>query len=176
MSANQEAKKVVVQEIKEKLQKTKGAVLVDYRGLTVEEVTELRKQFRQANVEYKVLKNTLVERAAKDLQIEGLEPFLAGPTAIAFGYEDPVIPAKIMTEFIKKAKKAEVKAGLLDGKVIDLNAVQALADLPSREVLIAKMLGSMKSPITGFVGVLGGTLRSLLYTLNAIKEQKEAQQ
>jgi len=174
MSANLEAKKLVVADIKDKLSRAKGAILVDYRGLTVEEVTALRKQFREAGVEYKVLKNTLIQLAAKELDLSELDQYLEGPTAVAFGYNDPVIPAKILTEFIKKTKKMEIKGGLVEGKVIDNSGVQYLSDLPSREVLLAKLLGSMNAPISGFVGVLGGTLRSLLYTLNAIKEQKEA--
>ncbi len=174
MSANQEAKKLVVADIKDKLSRAKGAVLVDYRGLTVQEATELRKQFREADVEYKVLKNTLIQLAAKELDLSEMDQYLTGPTAIAFGYNDPVVPAKILTEFIKKTKKMEVKGGLVEGKVIDNSGVQYLSDLPSREVLLAKLLGSMNAPISGFVGVLSGTLRSLLYTLNAIKEQKEA--
>ena len=174
MSANREAKKLVVADIKDKLSRAKGAVLVDYRGLTVQEATELRKQFREADIEYKVLKNTLIQLAAKELHLSEMDQFLTGPTAIAFGYNDPMVPAKILTEFIKKTKKMEVKGGLVEGKVIDTSGVEYLSSLPSREELIAKMLGSMNAPISGFVGVLSGTLRSLLYTLNAIKEQKGA--
>ncbi|MGI6706093.1 MAG: 50S ribosomal protein L10 [Clostridia bacterium] len=174
MSANREAKKLVVADIKDKLSRAKGAVLVDYRGLTVQEATELRKQFREADIEYKVLKNTLIQLAAKELDLSEMDQFLTGPTAIAFGYNDPMVPAKILTEFIKKTKKMEVKGGLVEGKVIDTSGVEYLSSLPSREELIAKMLGSMNAPISGFVGVLSGTLRSLLYTLNAIKEQKGA--
>jgi large subunit ribosomal protein L10 len=161
--------------IKDMLQKSKGVVLYDYRGLTVAEVTALRNEFRSAGVVYKVLKNTLVERAVAEIpDLEDLKPYLAGPTAIAFGYEDPVAPAKILDEFIKKAKKSEIKAGVVEGKVIDAEGVKALANLPSKEVLLAKMLGSMNAPITGFVSVLSGTLRSLVCALNAVKEKKEA--
>ena len=163
-----------VDEIKEKLQNSKSVILYDYRGLTVEEVTNLRNEFRKAGVEYRVLKNTLIERAANQLEIEGLTQYLAGPTAVAFGYDDPVAPAKILSEFIKKAKKTELKAGIVDGKVIDANGVRALAELPPKEVLIAKMLGSMNSPITGLVSVLSGTIKQLAYVLNAIKDTKQA--
>ena len=125
-------------------------------------------------MDYKVYKNTLTELAAKDLGLDELIPYLKGPTAIAFGIKDPVAPAKILTEHMKKLKKMEFKVGVVDGKVIDVDGVKALADLPSREELIAKMLGSMNAPISGLVHVLGGTIRSLLYALNAVKETKEA--
>jgi large subunit ribosomal protein L10 len=173
MSAREE-KVQIVAEIKEKLSNSSSAILVDYRGLNVEEVTQLRKEFRENGVDYKVYKNTLTELAAKELELDELIPFLKGPTAIAFGVEDPVAPAKILADSIKKLKKMEFKVGVVEGSVIDVDGIKALADLPSREELIAKMLGSMNAPITGMVSVLGGTLRSLLYTLNAVKEQKEA--
>ncbi len=173
MSAREE-KVRIVEEIKQKLSQSSSAVLVDYRGLTVEEVTQLRKEFRENGVDYKVYKNTLTELAVKELGYEGLIPYLAGPTAIAFGVKDPVAPAKILTENIKKLKKMELKAGLVDGKVIDVEGVKALAELPSREELIAKMLGSMNAPITGLVRVLNGPIRGLVVALNAIREQKEA--
>lgn len=173
MSAR-EKKAQIVAEIKKKLAESSSAILVDYRGLTVEEVTELRREFRNNGVDYKVYKNTLTELAAKDLGLDELIPYLKGPTAIAFGIKDPVAPAKILTEHMKKLKKMEFKVGVVDGKVIDVDGVKALADLPSREELIAKMLGSMNAPISGLVHVLGGTIRSLLYALNAVKETKEA--
>jgi len=173
MSARDQ-KAQVVAEIKEKLTGYSSAILIDYRGLTVEEVTQLRKEFRNNGVDYKVYKNTLTEIAAKEVGLDDLIPFLKGPTAIAFGVKDPVAPAKVLTESMKKLKKMEFKAGVVEGKVIDVNGIKALAELPSREELIAKMLGSMNAPISGLVTVLGGTIRSLLYALNAVKEKKEA--
>lgn len=174
MSAKIEAKAKVVEDIKDRLSRSKGTVMVDYKGVTVEEDTELRKQFRAASIDYKVLKNTLINRAAKELNLDDMSSFLAGPTAIAFSYDDPVAGAKIISDFIKKTSKMDIKVGVLDGKVIDKDEVKALASLPSKEVLIAKMLGSMNAPISGLVQVLNGTLRSFVYTLNAIKEKKEA--
>jgi large subunit ribosomal protein L10 len=168
------AKEEKVGEITELFRDAKSVVLVDYRGLTVEEATNLRNEFRKEGVKYHVLKNAMVDRAAAQLNIEGLSEYLKGPSAFAFGYTDPVLPAKIVTDFIKKTRKMSIKAGLVDGKVIDEKGVKALADLPSREVLVAKLLGSMNAPISGLVTVLGGTVRSLLYTLNAIQAQKEA--
>lgn len=154
MSNAIEMKKAVVAEIKEKLVAAKSVVLIDYRGLTVAEVTELRNQCRKAGVEYAVLKNTMVNLAAKEAGIEGLESFLKGPTAVAFGMEDAVAPAKVLTEFIKKTKKTEVKCGLLDGQILDAAGVEALAAIPSREVLIAKIMGSMMSAVSKFVYVV----------------------
>ena len=163
-----------VEDIKTKFETCKSAVLIDYRGLTVEEVTNLRNKFREAGVEYRVLKNTMIRRAVDALGMEGLEPVLEGPTAVAFGMEDAVAPAKIISDFIKETEKTEIKAGVLEGKVVDVAAVKALASLPSREVLLAKVLGSMNAPITGFVTALSGNIRNLLYVLNAIGEKKSA--
>ena len=168
-----EEKVKVVEEIKQKFSECSSAVLVDYKGLTVEEVNGLRNQFRQSGVDYKVYKNTLINIAAKDLGLDDIIPHLEGPTAIAFGSNDPVAPAKILTETISKLKKMELKVGIIEGRVIDVDGINALAKLPSREELIAKMLGSMNAPITNLVGVLSGTIRAFAYTLNAIIEKKE---
>ena len=167
-------KQGIVEDIKAKFENCQSAILIDYRGLTVEEVTDLRNKFREAGVEYRVLKNTMIRRAVDALGMEGLDSVLEGPTAVAFGMEDAVAPAKIISEFIKKTNKTEIKAGVLEGKVVDVAAVNALASLPSREVLVAKVLGSMNAPITGFVTALSGNIRNLQYVLNAIGEKKSA--
>ena len=119
-----------MEDIKTKFETCKSAVLIDYRGLTVEEVTNLRNKFREAGVEYRVLKNTMIRRAVDALGMEGLEPVLEGPTAVAFGMEDAVAPAKIISDFIKETEKTEIKAGVLEGKVVDVAAVKALAAEP----------------------------------------------
>lgn len=173
MTENIKAKAEQVAEIKDRFQRSKSAILIDYRGLTVEEVTGLRNDFRKQGVEYKVYKNTLINRALEESGIKGMEQYLNGPTAVAFGYQDAVAPAKIIDTTIKKLKKTQVKAGYVEGKVFDATAIQALADLPSREVLMARLLGSMQAPITGTVTVLGGVLRSVLYALKAVQELKE---
>ena len=165
MSNNLELKKAVVAEIKQKLTEAQSVVLVDYRGLTVAEVTELRKQFRAAGVEYAVLKNTLVSIAAKEVGIEGLDSILEGPTALAFGMTDAVAPAKIIAEFAKKNDKLKVKAGILDGAILDVAGVEKLSAIPSREVLIAKVMGSMMSAVSKFV-----------YVLEAIRKQKAGEE
>ena len=170
------AKQAIVAELKEKLTGAKGAVLVNYRGLTVAQDTKLRRQLREAGVEYRVVKNTMTRIAAQEAGLEGLDAYLEGPTAMAISTTDPVAPAKIITDFVKehKLQVLEVKAGLVEGNVIDENGVKALASLPSREVLIAKMLGSMQSPITGLVNVLQGSIRNLVYALDAVRQQKES--
>ena len=154
MSKNLEVKKTIVAGIKEKLEKAQSVVLVDYRGLTVAEDTELRTSCRKAGIEYVVLKNTMVTLAARELGIEGLEEHLQSPTAVAFGYEDPVTACKTISEYAKKNKKLEVKCGVYENKVLDAEGVEAMASLPSREVLIARIMGSMMSAVSKFVYVV----------------------
>lgn len=168
-------KVAAVQEVVDKIGRAKALVLTDYRGLNVKSMTELRRTLTQAGVEYKVVKNTLTLRAAKESGIEGLDSILTGPTAIAFGYEDEVVAAKLLAEFAKTHKQLELKAGVLEGKVLSAQDVKALADLPSKEVLLAKLLGSMQSPISGFVNVLQGNIRNLVYALEAVRKLKEEQ-
>ena len=173
-----EAKIAVVAELKEHLTSAKGAVLTSYRGLTVAQDTELRKSLRAAGVNYHVVKNTLPAIAAKDAGLDDLVPYLNGTTALAFSTEDAIAPAKVISEFIKKNKLEDKdvlveKAGIVDGKVIGADDVKALANLPSREVLLAKLLGSMKAPISNTVGVLSGVIRNAVYVLDAVREQKE---
>lgn len=169
-----QAKTQVVEEIKEKIEKAQSVVLVDYRGLNVEEVTDLRSKYREADVDYKVYKNTMMRFAFKDLGLEEFNEFLKGPSAVAFGYDDPVQAAKITNDFAKSNNKLEIKAGIVDGKIIDVAGVKDLASLPPREVLIAKALGGFNGPIQGLANVLQGTIKSLAQVLNAIAEEKEA--
>ena len=178
MSKNFELKKQVVSDIAEKLRNAKSLVIVDYRGMTVAQVTDLRSQFRAAGVEYVVLKNTLVRRALHELNIEGLDNVLEGPSAFAFGISDPVAPAKVIMDYIAKSKSEnlKVKAGLVDGAVIDIQGIKALSELPPKEVLIAKLMGSLNAPISGFVGVLSATLRSLVYAIEAVRKQKAGEE
>ena len=170
--ANIEAKKQVVEEIKAKINESKSVVLVDYKGLTVIEDTELRVSFRKENIEYKVFKNTLVRKAFNELGIDKFDNDLKGPTAIAFG-KDEIGPSKIIVEAGKKLnEKLTVKSAYVDGTYVDLAGVKTLANMPSREQLIAKMLGSMQAPIANFAGVLSNTLKGLVVALNAIAEKK----
>lgn len=166
-------KKAVVADLKEKLSAAKGGVLVNYRGLTVAQDTKLRRKFREAGVEYFVAKNTMIRLAAHEIGIEDLDSHLEGPSAVAISATDPVAPAKVLVDFIKENKIMEIKAGLVEGKVIDEAGVKALASLPSREVLLARVLAGMQSPIVGLVNVLQGNIRNLVYTLEAVRKQKE---
>lgn len=154
MSKNLELKKQVVAEIKEKFEKAQSVVVVDYRGLKVEEADALRKAFREAGVDYKIYKNNLTKLALEGTTFESIAQDLTGPNAIAFGYGDPVVPAKIVKDFAKDHKNLEFKSGVVEGKYCDLETIKAIADIPSREVLIAKFLGSIKSPVSNFAYLL----------------------
>ena len=165
-------KKEVVESISGKMKAAKAMVFADYRGLTVEQDTELRSALRKAGVEYKVVKNTLARFAAKENGLDGLDTYFNGPTAMASSDSDPVAPAKILSEYAKKYDKLELKAGVVEGRIIDVNGIKSLAELPSREVLIARVLGGLNAPISGFVNVLNGNIRGLVVALNAIAEQK----
>lgn len=164
MNKNRQIKEAKVAEIKEKLEKAQAIVLADYQGLTVEEDTALRKSLREAGVEYKVYKNNLVTLAAKELGMEGLDEYLEGPVSIAFGYEDATAPARVLHTFAKDHKKIELKAGMVEGTLYNKEEVEKLATIPSKEVLIAKLLGSFKAPLS-----------NVAYLLNAIKEKKESE-
>jgi large subunit ribosomal protein L10 len=163
LSNNRQVKEAKVAEIKEKLEKAQGVVLSQYQGLNVEEDTELRKKLREAGVEYKVYKNTLVTLAARELGIEGIVSHLQGPISIAFGYEEPTVAARVLNDFAKTHKKLELKAAIIQGEIFDGAQVNELAAIPPRDVLIAKLLGSFKAPLS-----------NLAYLLNSIKEQKES--
>lgn len=162
MSNNLSLKKQVVEEIKGKFAKAQSAVIVDYRGLTVEEATALRKNMREAGVEYKVYKNTLTRLAVKDTAFESLTEDLKGPNAVAFGYEDPVVPAKILNDFAKEHKALELKSCVVEGQYYGVDTIKEIAEIPSREVLYAKFLGSIQSPISDFA-----------YLLKAIADKNE---
>ena len=163
-----------IAEVKELLTNSKCTILVDYCGLTVAQDTKLRRAMRQAGVKYSVVKNNFVRIAAQEAGIEGLDSFLEKSTAIASSPEDPVAVAKILTDFAKENKVMTIKVGVLDGKVIGAEDIKALASLPSREVLLAKMLGSMMSPISGLANVLQGTIRNFVYVLDAVRKEKES--
>lgn len=169
-------KQAIVAELKERFVNAKGAVLTNYRGLTVAQDTNLRRKLREAGVEYRVVKNTMTRIAANEAGLEGLAAHLEGPTALAISFTDPVAPAKIISDFVKenKLEVLEVKAGVVEGSVIDAQGVKALAALPPREVLIAQVLAGMQSPIAGLVNVLQGSIRNLVYALDAVRQQKES--
>ena len=172
MSASKEARIELSSVIKEKIQDAKSVVFVKFSGLTVAEDTELRREFRKKDVEYKVYKNTLIRKAFESLGITDFNDDLNGPTAVAFG-ADETGAAKVIVDAAKKYQdKVTVKSAFVDGARVDENGVKVLAAMPSKEELIAKMLGSMQAPISNFVGVLSAMPRGLVVALNAIAEQK----
>ena len=173
MSANFEAKKAVVEEITNKIKAAKSVVLVDYDKLTVAEVSELRNKCRQANCEYKVYKNTLVRKAFNDLGYKDFDNDLNGPTAITFG-ADETSAAKLMSEAAKTyEKKIVVKSAFVDNAYVDKAGAKALASMPSREELVAKMLGSMQAPVANFAGVLNNLLSGIVRVLNGIAQKQQ---
>ncbi len=172
--AKLQAKQAAVADVVDKMKRAQSIIILDYRGLTVAEVSDLRTKFREAGVEYKVIKNNMLKRAADELKIEGMDDYFKGPTAVAFGYEDPVAPAKILCKFVKDAKKTEIKGGILDGKAMNAAGIESLSKLPSKEELIAKMLGSMNAPITNFAMALTAIPRGLACALKAVADQKQA--
>lgn len=164
MSSAIETKKLIVDEITDKFKSSKTAVVVDYRGLTVAQVTDLRKQLREAGVEFKVYKNTMTRRAAEAADLAGLNDALTGPNAIAFSADDVVAPAKILNDFAKQNEALEIKAGVIEGNIASVEDVKALADLPSREGLLSMLLSVLQAPI-----------RNLALAAKAVAEQKEEQ-
>jgi len=157
-----EKKKAIVGEITEKLEKAAAVVVVDYRGLTVAQVTDLRKQLRDSNIEMHVLKNTMLRRAAVAAGLEGMDDIFKGPTAVAFSNEEVVAPAKIIADFAKTAEALEIKGGVVEGKVADADAINALAKLPSREGLLSMLLSVLQAPV-----------RNTALAVKAVAEKKE---
>ncbi len=149
-----EQKQAVVAELAEQLKNSPAGVVVNYQGITVEADTKMRKALREAGVEYKVLKNSLTGRACEEVGLGDMKQYLTGMTAIAIGTNDPVAPAKVLKEYAEKIESFQILAGYLDGAVVDANTVNTLADIPSKEVLIAKLLGSIKSPLYGLAYAL----------------------
>ena len=156
-----EEKEQLVQEIADRLSRSKGTIATDYRGLNVAEVTELRKQLREAGVEYRVFKNSLARRAADSVQLEAFNEYLTGPTAIAFSFEDPIRPAKILNDFARKHKALELKGGIVEGRIVDAAEVSALAVLPSREGLLSMLLSVLQAP-----------MRNLAYAIQQIADNQ----
>lgn len=159
--------------VAEKLEKAKSIIFADYRGLNVSEITELRQKLSEAESTIKVVKNRLAKRAAHEAKVEGLDEFLTGPTAMASSETDPVVPAKILVDFAKAHEVLEIKAGYMDGKVLDLTTIKRLASLPSRDELYGKMLSCMNAPATNFTMALAAIPRQLVNVINAIKDTKE---
>ncbi|MFC7787205.1 MULTISPECIES: 50S ribosomal protein L10 [unclassified Rossellomorea] len=164
MSSILEQKKHIVGEISDKLKNSVSTIIVDYRGLDVSEVTELRKQLREAGIDFKVYKNTMVRRAAEEAGLEGLNEFLTGPNAIAFSTEEVVAPAKILNSFAKEHEALEIKTGVIEGTITSVEDVKAIAELPNREGLLSMLLSVLQAP-----------MRNFALATKAVADQKEEQ-
>jgi large subunit ribosomal protein L10 len=160
--------------LKSKLDKAQVAILTEYKGYSVEEITNLRRALQKENGDYMVTKNTLAKIAVKGTEFEVLTDAFKGSIALAFGFEDQVSPAKIMAKFIKESKKGAILGGALDGKLLTAEEAQALAKLPSKEELIARLLGSINSPATGIVGSMNAVMASLTRAVAAVRDKKAA--
>ena len=174
--SNREIKEKKVSEIKNDLESSKVIVLTDYRGLTVTQINSLRRTLSKEGVKYKVVKNTLTLLAVREAGLDGLEQYLQGPTAIAYGYDDPVTPVKLLVQFSKRNEQLSIKGGVLENSILDKAELMRLSDLPSRDVLLAGTLGSLQAPLTGFLSVLQGNIRNLVYVLEAIREKSDNEQ
>jgi large subunit ribosomal protein L10 len=167
-------KKQIVEEIRDKFARSKVVIVTDYKGLDVAAINDLRRKLREENVEYQVVKNTLLSIAAEGTDVAVIKERFKGPSAIALSYADPVGPAKILTKFADENKKFEIKFGAMGGKALDLPGIKALSSLPSREVLLAQVLSAMNGVPTALVRALNDVPTRLVNVLRAIREQKEA--
>ncbi|MGD9086100.1 MAG: 50S ribosomal protein L10 [Desulfobacterales bacterium] len=171
---NIEEKKRITKDLNERFTKAAVVFVTDYKGLDVAAINDLRRKLTEEEVEYQVAKNSLLIRAAEGTDVDLIKDIFKGPNAVALSYSDPVSPAKVLTDFAKDNKVFEIKAGVMDGAVLDSNQIKALADLPSREVLLGMLLSTMNSIPTGFVRTLAEIPRQFLNVLQALKDQKEA--
>ena len=168
-------KKRITDDLQRRLEKSAIVILTDYKGLDVSAMNTLRRKLREANAEYQVAKNSLLVRASEGNDVSLIKEQFKGPSAIALSYDDPVAPAKVLTDFVKENKNFKIKVGVLNGKVVDFEGIKALSSLPSREVLLAQVLSTMNAVPTSLVTALSDVPRRLLNVLQAINEQKEAQ-
>jgi len=171
---NKNEKKQLVEEIHQKFLASKIVILTDYKGLNVDKINALRRKLKESNIEYRVVKNTLLIRASEDTDVAVIKDQFKGPTAIAMSYDDPVAPAKVLSEFAKDNDKLEIRAGVMSGRFLDARAIKSLSSLPSREVLLSQVLSAMNGVPTGLVRVLNNVPQKFLYALQAIKDQKAA--
>jgi len=169
-----EEKQKITEDLHQRFSKSAIVVVADYKGLDVSSMNDLRRKLREEDIEFQVAKNTHLMRAAKDTEVALIQDYFKGPSAVALSYKDPVAPAKILTQFAKDNQKLEIKAGVLKDKVVDVDAIKALAKLPSREVLLGQLLSVLNEVPTSFVRTIAEIPRSLLNVLAAIRDQKEA--
>ena len=169
-----EEKQQIAEDLRERLSKSAIIVLTDYKGLDVAAMNDLRRKLRAEDIEYQVVKNTLLIRASEDNDIALSKDYFKGPSAIALSYDDPIAPAKVLSQFAKENNKLEIKAGVMNGQVLDANAIKALAKLPSREVLLGQLLSALNAVPTSFVRTIAEIPRGFVSVLAAIRDQKEA--
>ena len=169
-----EEKQQITKDLHDRFARSAIIVVTDYQGLDVASISDLRRKLRESNIEYQVVKNTLLVRAAEGTEVALIKDHFKGPSAVAISYDDPVAPAKVLSQFAKDNNKLEIKVGMLNGKVLDNQAIKALATLPSREVLLAHFLSALNAVPTSIVRVLAEIPRGLVNVLTAIKDQKEA--
>ena len=167
-------KKKITDDLRDRFSKSAIVVLTDYKGLDVTSINDLRRKLREEDIEYQVVKNTLLVRASEDTEVALIRDFFKGPSAIALSYEDPVAPARILTKFAKENQRLEIKVGVMNGKLLDVDAIKALSKLPSREVLLGQLLSTLNMVPTSFVRTLAEIPRKLVNVLAAIRDQKEA--
>jgi len=163
----------IVKDLNERFSRSKIVILTDYKGLDVTAMNDLRRKLREAEIEYKVVKNTLLIRASEETDTALIKDAFTGPSAVALSYDDPVAPAKVLTDFSKNYQKLEIKVGVMNGRVLDLSAIKALSNLPSREVILSQLLSALNGVPTSFVRTISAIPKSFLNVLQAIKEQKE---
>ena len=168
-------KEQTVSDLRDTVNNAKAAILTDYRGLSVSALTELRKKLRAVDSEFHIVKNTLFKRAVDGVIPDDIIQYLEGPTAIGFAKKDGVATAKALLDFAKDHKTMSVKAGVVDGKVFNADQVVAISKLPSKEVLISQVLGSLNAPVAGFVGTLNGIISNFVFTLQAVADKKAAE-
>ena len=169
-----EQKKKITEELHERFTRSAVVILTDYKGLDVAAMNDLRRRLREAGVEFQVVKNTLLTRACEQTDVALIKDHFKGPSAVALSYEDPVAPAKVLTQFAQDHEQLEIKVGVMQGKVLDVQEVLALAKLPSKEVLLGQLLGLFNAVPTSFVRVLAAVPQNLLNVLVAVRDQKEA--
>lgn len=168
-------KKRIAEDLRERFEKSTIVILTDYKGLDVASMNALRRKLREANTEYQVAKNSLLVRASEGNDVTLIKDQFKGPSAIALSYDDPVAPAKVLTDFAKENKKFEIKVGVLNGKIVDFNGIKALSSLPSREILLAQVLSTMNAVPTALVTALSDVPRRMVNLIQALKEKKEAE-
>lgn len=169
---NKEEKKQVVSELQDKFEKAKGVVFTDYRGLNVEEISNLRNSLRSAALEYKVIKNTLAKIAAEGTPVDAAREIMSGPIGVAVGFDDPVLLVKKVLEFSKSNEKLEIKGGIIEGGLCSAEQIKAISALPPREVQLSMLVGAMQSPLSKLAGLLNSTVVQLAYALEALKNKK----